>query len=224
MVDERFKRLFALMFSNQPGERHNACDALVAHTHKLKLHPLDVFNQTGSGREQELEARLRKLQQEYENLKERFSPLADTTQSAKLKQDISALNARLQIALADNTQLQYDNKYLQEHKNALTAALDLASRKLEYPSVKKAVEKAERKQFRLDYNIDIHYSSVGIIFRLLYAAFLIWISVLFFPFSIVLSPWFFWVIKRVTIIPFIKWINAGNEYQLQFRPPSAPRQ
>ena len=42
-LDERGRRLFALMWTDQPGERAAACNAFVAHCKRIGLHPADAF-------------------------------------------------------------------------------------------------------------------------------------------------------------------------------------
>ena len=41
-IDERFRKLFAMMWSSVPGERAAACNALVEHCNRRGLHPNDV--------------------------------------------------------------------------------------------------------------------------------------------------------------------------------------
>lgn len=42
-LDERGRRLFALMWTDQPGERAAACNAFIAHCKRIGLHPADAF-------------------------------------------------------------------------------------------------------------------------------------------------------------------------------------
>jgi hypothetical protein len=42
-LDDRGRRLFALMWTDQPGERAAACNAFVAHCKRIGLHPADAF-------------------------------------------------------------------------------------------------------------------------------------------------------------------------------------
>ena len=42
-LDERGRRLFALMWTDQAGERAAACNAFVAHCKRIGLHPTDAF-------------------------------------------------------------------------------------------------------------------------------------------------------------------------------------
>ena len=49
MFDDRSKKLFGMLWSDQPGERHTAADLLWMHAKKHNIHPHDLLNGIPSG-------------------------------------------------------------------------------------------------------------------------------------------------------------------------------
>lgn len=135
MVDDRFRKLFALMWSDQPAERTAACNALVAHCRKLGLHPADIVSGTGAEVSGTVELLRERINDRERAIRKRGAQIAElcsafasaAAAAARQRSALSKANVQIASMLGDARVLEGKVAGLRVREGRLQAALDLAS-------------------------------------------------------------------------------------------------